>query len=63
MECVTAFAHAAKLRPDLAALARRLNFFTDDHDYLASLDADAVFSAMESLTRLERFEVTVPYAS
>ncbi|KAG0143400.1 hypothetical protein CROQUDRAFT_661301 [Cronartium quercuum f. sp. fusiforme G11] len=63
VDCVIAFAEASKLRPDLTGLARRLNFFTDDPEYLASLDADAVFCSMESLTGLERFEVTVPYAS
>ncbi|KAH9821817.1 hypothetical protein DFH28DRAFT_1120119 [Melampsora americana] len=62
VDCVTAFEKAAKIRPDLAKLARRLNFFTDDPEYLVSLDADAVFSAMNSLTGLETFEVTVPYA-
>ncbi|EGG08287.1 uncharacterized protein MELLADRAFT_105234 [Melampsora larici-populina 98AG31] len=63
VECVTCFAEASKLRPDLAKLSRRLNFSTDEPEYLACLDADAVFTSMESLTGLERFEVTVPYAS
>ncbi|KAG0143854.1 hypothetical protein CROQUDRAFT_660747 [Cronartium quercuum f. sp. fusiforme G11] len=63
VDSVTAFAEAVKIRPDLCCLSKRLNFFTDDSEYLAYLDADAVFHSMESLTHLERFEVTVPYAS
>ncbi|KAI8460187.1 hypothetical protein BY996DRAFT_6429735 [Phakopsora pachyrhizi] len=61
-DSVAGLSNSIDIKPQLARIPRRLRFSTSDPDYLATLDADAVFNALSKLEKLERFEVLVPYA-
>ncbi|KAI9615234.1 hypothetical protein H4Q26_011777 [Puccinia striiformis f. sp. tritici PST-130] len=52
---VSSLAAIVGQRPGLAKLPRALHFSTGDNEYLAELDPDAVFTAMERLVNLEQF--------
>ncbi|POW12544.1 hypothetical protein PSHT_08056 [Puccinia striiformis] len=58
---VSSLAAIVGQRPGLAKLPRALHFSTGDNEYLAELDPDAVFTAMERLVNLEQFHVLVNY--
>lgn len=58
---VSSLADTVDKKPELAKLPRALRFYTGDNEYLAELDADAVFVTMNRLVNLEQFHVLVNY--
>ncbi|KNZ59327.1 hypothetical protein VP01_1757g1 [Puccinia sorghi] len=60
---VSSLADTVDKKPELAKLPRALRFYTGDNEYLAELDADAVFVTMNRLVNLEQFHVLVNYCS
>lgn len=58
---VSSLAETVNQKPELAKLPRALHFSTAEDEYLAILDADAVFTTMERLVNLEYFHVLVNY--
>ncbi|KAI7939680.1 hypothetical protein MJO29_014416 [Puccinia striiformis f. sp. tritici] len=60
---VSSLAETVSRRPKLAQLPQALHFLTGDNEYLAQLDANAVFTTMERLVNLEQFHVFVNYCS
>ncbi|WAR61913.1 hypothetical protein PtB15_14B3 [Puccinia triticina] len=58
---VSSLAETVRQKPELGRLPRALHFSTGDDEYLAELDADAVFTTMERLVNLEQFHVLVNY--
>ncbi|PLW27975.1 hypothetical protein PCASD_22847 [Puccinia coronata f. sp. avenae] len=58
---VSSLAETVNQKPELGKLPRALHFSTGDNEYLAELDADAVFTIMERLVNLEQFNVLVNY--